>query len=99
MTYARTNNPTDWMPAVRHKRSQNAGVAYGLVDGAAIVLDALMMILLGVEAAPFSSSGLTPMKPHARARAYETKVSISQKKSPQNTLRASRLRTETSAAI
>src|SRR5262245_50249027 len=44
MAYAMMNNATDWIPAVRHKRSQNAGVAYGLADTTAAVLDALMVI-------------------------------------------------------
>jgi hypothetical protein len=36
-----TNRPTDWMPLERHKRSQNAGVVYTLVEIGAVV-DALM---------------------------------------------------------
>src|SRR5438034_8846675 len=38
------NKPTDWMPLVRHKRSQNTGVVYTLVDEVMTVLDALMRI-------------------------------------------------------
>src|SRR5215510_5018059 len=41
MKYAMTNRPTAWMPAVRHRRSQNAGP---LVDDAIAALDALMKI-------------------------------------------------------
>src|SRR6266436_2649356 len=37
-------SPTDWMPAVRHGRSQNAGVVYALVDEVTAVVDALMRI-------------------------------------------------------
>src|SRR6267378_6748880 len=37
-------SPTDWMPAVRHRRSQNAGVVYALVDEVTAVVDALMRI-------------------------------------------------------
>src|ERR1700730_7429762 len=44
MTYAMMNRPTDWMPLDRHKRSQNAGVAYTLVDDTVAVVDALMRI-------------------------------------------------------
>jgi hypothetical protein len=32
MRYAMINRPTDWMPLERHKRSQNAGLVYTLVD-------------------------------------------------------------------
>src|SRR5712671_4404799 len=37
-------SPTDWMPAVRHRRSQNAGVVYALVDEVIAGVDALMRI-------------------------------------------------------
>jgi hypothetical protein len=40
MMYAMMNRPTDWMPLERHKRSQNAAVAYTLV----VEVDALMSI-------------------------------------------------------
>jgi hypothetical protein len=33
------NSPTDWMPAERHKRSQNMGVVYTLVDEVMAVWD------------------------------------------------------------
>ena len=37
------NKPTDWMPLVRHKRSQNAPVVYTLVDDDVMAaVDALM---------------------------------------------------------
>ena len=42
MTDAMMNKPTNWMPLVRHKRSQNAGVVYTLVDEVMAVVDALM---------------------------------------------------------
>jgi hypothetical protein len=35
------NRTTNWMPLVRHKRSQNAGVAYALVDAGTAVVGAL----------------------------------------------------------
>ena len=38
------NKATNWMPLVRHKRSQNAGVAYTLADEALAGVDALMTI-------------------------------------------------------
>jgi hypothetical protein len=41
MIYAMMNNTTNWMPAVRHKRSQNPAVAYPLPDE----LDALIVPL------------------------------------------------------
>jgi hypothetical protein len=43
MKYAMMKQPMDWIPPVRHKRSQNAGVVYALVDDEAM-LDALMRI-------------------------------------------------------
>jgi hypothetical protein len=36
------NRPTNWRPLVRHKRSQNAGVVYPLVDEGTAVVDAVM---------------------------------------------------------
>jgi hypothetical protein len=39
----------DWIPPVRHKRSQNAGVLYTLVDEVMAVVDALMRISLRTE--------------------------------------------------
>src|SRR6202048_2274184 len=42
MAYAMMNKTTNWMPLKRHKRSQNAGVAYTLVDELVAVVDALM---------------------------------------------------------
>jgi hypothetical protein len=36
--------PTDWMPAVRHKRSQNTRGVFTLVDEVMPVVDALMTI-------------------------------------------------------
>jgi hypothetical protein len=42
MTYPMMKSPRDWMPAERHKRSQNAGVVYTLVDEVLAVVDALM---------------------------------------------------------
>jgi len=44
MTYAMMKRPTDWMPLERHKRSQNAGVLYTLVDEVVAIVDALMRI-------------------------------------------------------
>jgi hypothetical protein len=44
MTYAMMKRPTDCMPLDRHKRSQNAGVVYTLVDKLVAVVDALMRI-------------------------------------------------------
>jgi hypothetical protein len=38
------NKKMDWMPPVRHKRSQNAGVVYTLVDDVMAVVDALIKI-------------------------------------------------------
>src|ERR1700751_3787185 len=57
-------SPTDWMPAVRHRRSQNAGVVYALVDEVTAVVDALMRISsrteceFGSRAAKFFGNGL-----------------------------------------
>src|SRR5215469_2136168 len=42
MRYAMTKRTTNWMPAVRHKRSQNARVAYTLVDDVPGLVDVLM---------------------------------------------------------
>src|ERR1700730_3947010 len=41
--YATMKQRTDWMPAVRHKRSQNAGVVYTLAEEV-VPVDALMRI-------------------------------------------------------
>src|SRR6185295_6048975 len=38
------NKPTDWRPAVRHRRSQNAGVVYTLADEVPTAVDALMRL-------------------------------------------------------
>jgi hypothetical protein len=42
MIYAMMNKTTNWMPLVRHKRSQNPRVVYTLVDEGMAVVDALM---------------------------------------------------------
>src|SRR5215472_19131536 len=42
MRYAMMKRTTNWIPPVRHKRSQNAGVAYTLVDDVPRVVDVLM---------------------------------------------------------
>jgi hypothetical protein len=39
-----TKKKMDWMPPVRHKRSQNAGVAYTLGGEVMAVVDALTRI-------------------------------------------------------
>jgi hypothetical protein len=44
MNDAMMNKPTNWMPLVRQRRSQNAGVVYGLVLEAVAVMGALMRI-------------------------------------------------------
>jgi hypothetical protein len=44
MTYAIMKKTTKWMPLWRHKRSQNAGVVYTLVDGVLAKVGALMRI-------------------------------------------------------
>jgi hypothetical protein len=44
MTYAMMNSPTDWMPLERHKRSQNTGVVYTLVDEIVSVVEAVMRV-------------------------------------------------------
>src|ERR1700674_1048974 len=44
MTYETMKKTTNWRPLVRHKRSQNTGVMYALVDEVAGVVDALMSI-------------------------------------------------------
>ena len=38
----RGSRRTNWMPPVRHKRSQNAEVVYTLLDDVMVVVDALM---------------------------------------------------------
>jgi hypothetical protein len=38
------NKKMDWMPPVRHKRSQNAGVVYTLADDVMAVVDSLIRI-------------------------------------------------------
>src|SRR5437660_4425911 len=48
MTYAMMKKTTKWMPLWRHKRSQKAGVVYGLVDAVAAV-DVLMRISLSAK--------------------------------------------------
>jgi hypothetical protein len=40
------NKTTNWMPLVRHKRSQKPRVVYPLVEEAMAVVDALMRISL-----------------------------------------------------
>jgi hypothetical protein len=40
------NSPRDWMPAERHKRSQNPGVLYTLVDEVMAVWDAFTALVL-----------------------------------------------------
>src|ERR1700704_2209814 len=42
MIYAMMNKTTNWMPLVRHKRSQNPRVVYMLVDEVMAAGDALM---------------------------------------------------------
>src|ERR1700722_7891911 len=49
MVYPMMKSPRDWMPAERHKRSQNAGVVYTLVDEVLATLDALMRISSWIE--------------------------------------------------
>ncbi len=44
MAYPMMKSPSDWIPAERHNRSQNAGVAYTLVDLAMTAVDAFMRI-------------------------------------------------------
>src|SRR6266699_1028225 len=46
MPYPMMKSPTDWMPAVRHKRSQNAGVVYALVDEVLVVLAVFITLVL-----------------------------------------------------
>src|SRR6266550_607049 len=44
MTYAMIKKTTKLMPLMRHKRSQNTGVVYALVDEVIALVDALMRI-------------------------------------------------------
>src|SRR4030088_1156708 len=46
--YATMKQRTDWMPAVRHKRSQNAGVVETLAEGG-LPVDVLMRISFRTE--------------------------------------------------
>ncbi len=45
MMYAMMKQPMDWMPAVRHKRSQNARLVSTLVDEVIALVDVLMRLL------------------------------------------------------
>src|SRR5262245_58468668 len=47
--YATMKQRTDWMPAVRHKRSQNPGVVYTLLDEAVALVGAFMRISSRME--------------------------------------------------
>jgi hypothetical protein len=40
--YPTMKQRADWIPAVRHKRSQNAGVVYTLLDDIMAVVDTLI---------------------------------------------------------
>jgi hypothetical protein len=42
------NKPTDWIPADRHKRSENAAVVYRLPDEVVAVIDVFIRISLQV---------------------------------------------------
>src|SRR3977135_2023718 len=46
MMYATMNKATNWMPLVRHTRSQNPRVVYPPVEEAMAVVDALMRAIL-----------------------------------------------------
>src|SRR5712691_6464845 len=49
MMYAMMNKTTNWMPLVRHKRSQNPRVVYTLVDEVMAVEDAVTRISFRTE--------------------------------------------------
>ncbi len=49
MTYAMMKKTTRLMPLWRHKRSQNTGVVYTLVDEVIALVDALMRICSRTE--------------------------------------------------
>src|SRR4051812_3232684 len=60
MRYAMMNKTTNWMPLVRHKRSQNPRVVYPLVEEAMAVVDALMRAILSKWASVAEGEGRWP---------------------------------------
>src|SRR5215813_15089127 len=77
MRYAMMKRTTNWMPPVRQKRSQNAGVAYTLVDDVPRVVDVLMSFPSLTESEFDSPLRVLTIRPHAQGRIHWTMVSVS----------------------